>query len=139
VLGAFGLHRGGALGVAVGAILILVPVGFALRGASTVLVADEGGVEVRNLTRNAKIPWRAIDHFEVGRYKLLGCVLLIRLGDGGRVPVFGVQGITGQPHRKTSVEARKIADELNSRLAQATGVVREAHAGRQYPSRNLDS
>jgi len=95
------------------------------------LTADEDGVKVRNPFRTVAIPWREIGSFEVGRYKILGCVLLIQRTNGEVLPAFAVQGITGAPRRKTSIAARAVAKELNERLERATGTVLPAAS---YPS-----
>ena len=89
---------------------------------------------MRNITRRIKLPWQAIERFEIGRDKLLRCVLLIRLTDGQVVAAFAVQGITGQPHRKTSIEARAIAEELNDRLARVKAMAQKPPTEGAYPS-----
>jgi hypothetical protein len=101
-----------------------------IRAAATVLIVDDRGVTVRTLVRTVDIPWAGIATFDVGRYKIMGCVLIIHRTDGSVLPVFAVQGITGQPHRRTSVRARAAADELNERLRLTAG----AHA-QSYPVR----
>lgn len=74
---------------------------------------------MRKLVGSEAIPWAEISAFEIGRYELLGCVLLVRCANGDRVPVFGVEGITGQPRRGTSVKAMAMAEELNARLRRS--------------------
>lgn len=86
-----------------------------LRAALTLLTADEDGVKVRNPFRTVAVPWREIRSFEVGRYKILGCVLLIQRTNGEVLPAFAVQGITGAPRRQTSIAARAVAKDLNER------------------------
>ena len=92
-----------------------------IRAAATALIVDDQGVIVRTLLRTVNIPWAGIAKFEVGRYKILGCVLIIHRTDGSVLPVFAVQGITRQPRRQTSVAARAAADELNERLRRVAG------------------
>lgn len=112
--------RGGGAGVAGDVVAGSIGLSMAVlfwRAAGAVLLADENGVTVRAVFRTVRIPWSGIAAFEIGRYKLLGCVRLVRQNDGVVVPVFAVQGITGQPRRKTSVAAHTAADELNAMLA----------------------
>lgn len=96
--------------------LILVSPGF--RAAMAVLVADEHGVRVRNPFRTYSIPWREIEVFELGRYRLLGCQGLIRRSVGSTVPVLAISGATGQPRRKMSIDAQADVAELNALLLQ---------------------
>lgn len=135
VLVAYGIRRGDPLGIAIGALFILVGAAIALRAAGAALVTDQDSVIVRNITRTVRLPWPEIASFYVGRYKMLGCVLIVRLTSGKSVPVFAVQGITGQPHRKTSVAARGMADELNKELEAINGVAPASHDEVDYPSR----
>jgi hypothetical protein len=95
---------------------VLLPI----RAATTALVVDEQGVTVRNVIRTVSVLWAEIERFEVGRYKILGCVLIVCQNSGDVLPVFAIQGITGQPNRRTSVSARRLAAELNKRLQQIT-------------------
>ena len=85
------------------------------------LVVSDLGVIVRNPFRTVSIAWDEIEAFEIGRYKLLGCVCLIRRLDDTAVPAFAIQGITGQPRRRTSVTAHQTVDELNERLRKTRG------------------
>jgi hypothetical protein len=117
--------------IAASSVATLLIVAVLLRGASTLLTADENGVKLRNPFRTVSVPWQEISSFEVGRYKILGCVLLIQRTNGEVLPAFAVQGITGAPRRKTSIAARAVAKELNERLARATGTALPATS---YPS-----
>jgi hypothetical protein len=124
-----------------GGILAYSPIGLLsllvlIRGAAAILVVDDRSVTVRNLVRTVSIPWVGITAFEVGRYKILGCVLIIRRTDRSVLPVFAVQGITGQPRRRTSVAALAAAEELNERLRRVTG--RMGTDGQSYPSCSRD-
>jgi hypothetical protein len=94
-------------------LLIAIPMA---RGALAVLVVTDRAVTVRNPFRTVSIAWGDIEAFELGRYAALGCVCLIRHVDRTVVPAFAVQGITGQPRRRTSVRAQQTVDELNERL-----------------------
>jgi uncharacterized membrane protein YphA (DoxX/SURF4 family) len=108
-----------AVAVVAGATL-LVAIGILLaRAALAVLVTTDHGVFVRNPFRSVSVAWDDIAGFEIGRYKLLGCVCLVRRTDGLVLPAFAIQGITGQPRRKTTVAAQRAVDELNTRLGQA--------------------
>lgn len=114
----------GVGGIFTGAVVCLLEALLAIRAATTALIVDDQSVTVRTLLRTVNIPWADIATFAVGRYKILGCVLIIHRTDGSVLPVFAIQGITGQPRRRTSVRARAAADELNERLRRETG----AHA-----------
>ena len=87
---------------------------------AAVIVTDRG-VTIRNPFRTVAIAWGEIAAFELGRYKVLGCVCLIRCRDGTVVPAFAIQGITGQPRRRTSVVAKNTVDELNQWLSRVGG------------------
>ena len=123
VFSVIGIARGsaGASVVIIGSLICLLGVLLPLRAAATALIVGDQGVTVRTLLRTVNIPWTGIATFEVGRYKILGCVLIIHRTDGSVLPVFAVQGITGQPRRRTSVATRAAADELNERLRLLTG------------------
>ena len=115
VLGAKHHSTGGY--IFLGVVVLLMSVTF-VRGALAVLIVTDRGVKVRNPCRTVVIGWEEIEAFALGRYKILGCVCLIRCRSGRVLPAFGIQGITGQPHRMTSVFARQAVDELNQRLAR---------------------
>lgn len=107
----------GSIGAAVaGSIFILVPAICAVRASLSALVVDEDGLRARNVFGTATLGWGEVSGFEMGRKGLLGCILLIHRKQGGDVAVFAVQGITGQPRRKSSLAAAEIAEELNRRL-----------------------
>jgi hypothetical protein len=118
-----------ALAVAIGAAQFArpgqVPMGIYLmlgaammaRCALTALIVDNDGLTVRNPFKTQRVAWAEVTGFEIGRYKLLGDVLLMRRGEKRPLHVFAVEGITGQPTRKSSLQARAIAAELNERLA----------------------
>jgi hypothetical protein len=108
-----GLWLGG-----IAALLVAIPI---VRAALAVLIAVERGVTARNPFRTVTVAWSEIAAFELGRYKVLGCVCLIRRRDGTVVPTFAIQGITGQPRRRTSVKAKQAVDELNERLRRTRG------------------
>lgn len=119
-----GLVRGtkvSAGAIAASSVITLLTVAVLARIALALLTTDENGVKVRNPFRTVAVPWREIRSFEVGRYKILGCVLLIQRSNGEVLPAFAVQGITGQPRRRTSIAARAVAKELNERLEHSTG------------------
>ncbi|MDA8068705.1 MAG: PH domain-containing protein [Actinomycetota bacterium] len=90
------------------------------RAAFAVLLVDDHGVTARNPFRTVTVAWSEIATFDLGRYKVLGCVCLIQLRAGTVVPAFAIQGITGQPRRRTSALARQAVDELNQRLARVS-------------------
>jgi hypothetical protein len=109
-----------------GVVLLLVAIPIA-RAAFAVLLVDDHGVMVRNPFRTITVASGEIVSFELGRYKVLGCVCLIRRRDGTAVPAFAIQGITGQPRRRTSVLAKRTVDDLNqwlSRFGDAGSAVR---------------
>lgn len=104
-------------GFAVGAaLLLLVGVPIA-RSAAAVLVLDQHTVFIRNPFRTLSIPRADIETFKLGRFGLLGCVCLVSRKDGSAIPAFAIQGITGQPRRRTSVSAQRVVEELNRQLA----------------------
>lgn len=86
------------------------------RAALAVLIVTEHGVTVRNPFRTVSMPWDEVAAFELGRYKLLGCVCLVRRIDHTAVPAVAIQGITGRPRRRTSVLAQQTVNELNEQL-----------------------
>ena len=93
------------------------------RAALAVLIVDDRGVTVRNPFRTVSVAWNEIAGFELGRFKILGCVCLVRRLDGTLFPAFAIQGIAGQPRRRTSGAARRMVDELNHQLAEAARLV----------------
>jgi hypothetical protein len=107
-----GRFSGILIGSPLGLLAVLVP----LRGAATILIVDDETVTVKNPVHTFRLAWAEIAAFDVGRYKILGCVLRIRRTNGDVVPVFAMQGITEQPRRRTSVEVHAAAEELNARL-----------------------
>jgi hypothetical protein len=100
-------------------VTLLVLATWSVRLALARLVADERGVRVRGALRTVNIPWGEISQFSIGRWWFLGCVLLVHRSDGRRLPVVGVEGITGQPSSSMSKRAQAVADELNARLGRA--------------------
>ena len=90
-----------------------------IRAALAVVIVTDRQLTVRNPFRTLSIAWNEVVGFDIGRYKLLGDVCLIRLRNGRVVPAFALQGITGQPSRRTSVLALKKVDELNQWLIRA--------------------
>jgi hypothetical protein len=124
-LGVGGAVRGGShstIGFVFGGVLLLLIAIPVARGALAVLIITNRGVTVRNPFRTVSMAWDEIAAFELGRYKVLGCVCLIRHRDRTVVPAFAIQGITGQPRRRTSVMAKEAVDELNSRLRDEGGL-----------------
>jgi hypothetical protein len=71
--------------------------------------------------RTVTIGWQDIDGFSIGRWWFLGCVLLVHRPGTRPLPVVAVEGVTGAPNRQRSIQAQTISDELNARLARATG------------------
>ncbi len=129
-LGVGGAIRGSAhstVGLVLGGVVLLLIAIPVARAAFAVLIVTDGGVMVRNPFRTVTVAWGEIAVFELGRYKVLGCVCLIRRRDGTVLPAFAIQGITGQPRRRTSVRAKNTVAELNqwlSRLGDARSAVR---------------
>lgn len=119
-LGVEGAVRGSShstIGLVLGGVVLLLVAIPVARAAFAVLLVDDHGVTVRNPFRTVTIAWGEIAAFELGRFKVLGCVCRIRLRDGTVVPAFAIQGITGQPRRRTSVNARDMVGELNQWLS----------------------
>jgi hypothetical protein len=100
------------------AVTLLVLATWSVRLALARLMADERGVRVRGALRTVTIPWGEISQFSIGRWWFVGCVLLVHRTDGRRLPVVGVEGITGQPNSNMSKQAQAAADDLNARLAR---------------------
>jgi hypothetical protein len=121
-----------AIGDVFGGVVLLVTVTLTARAAMAALIVTNRGVTVRNPLRTVSIAVDEIAAFQLGRYKILGCVCLIRRVDGSVVPVFAVQGITGQPRRRTSVLAKETVDRLNEWLDQ-----HDSAAGRTQAARAL--
>lgn len=65
------------------------------RAVLAVLKVTSQGVMIRNPFRTTRIAWTEIAGFELGRYRLLGCVCTVRQHDGTVTPVFAIEGITG--------------------------------------------
>jgi hypothetical protein len=114
---AVGAAQFGRPGQAYMGVYLLLGAVMMARCALTALVVNDDGLTVRNPFKTQRVEWSAVTAFEIGRYKLLGDVLLIRRGEQRPVHVFAVEGITAEPTRKSSIEARAIAAELNERLA----------------------
>lgn len=121
-LGVEGAVRGRAhstAGFVLGGVVLLV-LGIPIaRAALAAVIVTDLGVTVRNPFRTFAIAWGEIVAFELGRYKILGRVCLIRCRDGKVLPAFAIQGITGQPQRRTSVIAKNMVDDLNQRRGRA--------------------
>lgn len=107
-----------ALALGSGVVTAAVTLVWFARAAAAGLTVDREQVRILNPFRTITIPRRVVSGARIGRYKLLGCVLMLDLHDGRRIHVFGVQGITGQPHRKSSIEAYRVADLLNQEFAK---------------------
>lgn len=123
-LGVEGAVRGSShstIGLVLGGVVLLLIAIPVARAAFAVLLVDDHGVMVRNPFRTVTVAWSEIAAFELGRYKVLGCVCVIRLRDGTVVPAFAIQGITGQSRRRTSVNAKNTVGELNQWLGRSGG------------------
>src|SRR5262249_54254178 len=91
----------------------------AWRATTAVLIVDHDRITVRGPLRTTHLAVADVEGFSLGRYKILGCVCLIHMRTGPRdVPVFAIEGVTGQPNRKTSIKAREMVDDLNRRYAE---------------------
>lgn len=124
VLGVEGAVRGqshSSTGLVLGGVLLLLGTIPGARAALAALIITDQGVTVRNPFRTVSIAWDDVVAFELGRYKLLGCVCLIRRVDRTVVPAFAIQGVTGQDRRRTSVLAKQTVDELNEQLRRTSG------------------
>lgn len=115
ILGRSRNRAGFIFGFAVAAVTL---VGVA-RAAAAAVIVEGDQVRIRNPFRTVILDRAAISRVRLGRFKLLGCVLVFDLRDGRRVPAFAIQGITGQPKRKWSIEAQRLADLLDQDLADA--------------------
>jgi PH (Pleckstrin Homology) domain-containing protein len=119
--GAVGGHSHSTTGFVLGGVIFLLVAIPGARGALAVLIVTDQGVTVRNPFRTVSIAWDEVEAFELGRYKVLGCVCVVRRVDRTVVPAFAIQGITGQPRRRTSVLAKQTVDELNEQLTGLSG------------------
>jgi hypothetical protein len=123
----------GTLVIAIGVFVCLCELAITFRGATARLIVDDDELKIQDLFRTVVLPWAEVSSVTVGRYKSLGCVLTVRRRDGRIVPVFGVQGITGQPNRRSSVAARVAADELNDWLRRRKEDDTSSYRGRGGP------
>jgi hypothetical protein len=121
VEGAVRAHSRSTTGFVLGGLLLLLIAIPVARGALAVLIVTDQGVTVRNPFRTVSIGWDEVAAFELGRYKVLGCVCLVRRVDRTVVPAFAIQGITGQARRRTSVLAKQTVGELNEQLGRTGG------------------
>jgi Bacterial PH domain len=120
--------RGAGLGGLVMALL-------AGRLAMTALIVDDRGLRVRGVFRTVAVAWDEIEGFSIGRWRFLGCVLLVHRGGRQPLPVVAVEGVTGEAARKSSLHAQAVADGLSARLTQITGRTGgRSAARRQAPS-----
>jgi hypothetical protein len=94
------------------------------------LVVDDSTIRIRGALRTRRMTWDDVAAFSLGRWRFLGCVLLVHRFEGAPVPVMAVEGITGDPTRRTSERAQAITDELNERLLRVTGRPRGRSATR---------
>ena len=88
------------------------------------------GLHVINLLTVFDLTWDEIDRFEIGRWKLLPAVCLIRLRNGETSHIFGIEENFYFPGES----GRKLVDELNAELSEyrSAGVAhRQAIAGAQ--------
>jgi hypothetical protein len=81
------------------------------------VTATPDGVVVRNLFRTRRLPWSAIDHFEIGRSKYRLPIAVAVLPDGDRLEMNGVQRTaSGDQHFASETTAA-----LNELLAEQQG------------------
>lgn len=110
-------HSATAITLAFGGPLLLFFVIGGIHAALTALVVSDLGVIVRNPFRTVSIAGRdrGVRNRTLQTARLL---CRIRRLDQTIVPAFAIQGITGQPRRRTSVMAHQTVDELNERLRE---------------------
>jgi hypothetical protein len=102
----------GVLGIAICAV--------ALRGAACRVLATETGVEVRNLFGGFSLTWQEIEHFEIGRWGLLGAVCLIQTRGGRTLHAFAIQQ-NNAVENLSKHPVMQLVEELNNELASNAG------------------
>jgi hypothetical protein len=108
------------LGAVLGSVIFGAVAVVLVRAFLSVLVVDGEDVVVRGPLRTTKLRMDEIERFSLGRYKILGSVCLIHTREKV-VPVFAVEGITGQPRRRSSVQAAETVTALNRILGHGPG------------------
>ena len=119
------LIRGGSgstVGLSLGVLVILVGMIPMVRGVFASLEIHGDSLTVRGPLRTTRLSLSEVEGFSLGRYKILGCVCLVHRKGGSNIPVFAIQGITNQPRRRASVQARETVAELNARFQRADSV-----------------
>lgn len=76
-------------------VLALAFLAVGLRATFAVLVVDGHGVMVRGAFRTSTVPWQDITEFSIGRYRVLGYVLLVHRSGQPPLPVLESQPAHG--------------------------------------------
>jgi hypothetical protein len=115
---AFAVARSSSLLNAVlGSLLFLFAAALLVRSMLASLVVEGRRIVVRGPLRTTTLRLDEVERFTLGRYKILGSVCQIHRR-GRIIPVFAIQGITGQPRRRSSIQAERAVEDLNRRLAR---------------------
>jgi hypothetical protein len=98
-------------------VLLLATVAFAYRFARARAIASPDGLHVINLMGSFDLDWEEIDRFEIGRWKLLPAVCLIRLRNGETSHIYGIE----ENYFLSGESGRRMVDELNAELSEYRG------------------
>ena len=74
------------------------------------------GVHVRNPLASRFVRWAEIEGFDLGRYAIFSGIGTVRLRDGSRLPLFGVQAVESM-FNPGDRQAHEIVRRLNAALA----------------------
>jgi hypothetical protein len=108
------IRAGGIAYIPLGILAVATTV-MLMRGAYTQVEAGAGGIRVVNYFGSNDLRWDQIDHFEIGRRRNLGSVLLIKLRSGEVEHAFGIQEMNYDKVRKRH-PAVELAEALNAEL-----------------------
>jgi hypothetical protein len=87
---------------------------FGLRAGFSSLTTTGDGIRVSNTFSSFALQWSDVERFEIGRWKLLPYVCLIRLKDGRTLHATGIQEST----RLGDGSAEDMVESLNAELAR---------------------
>jgi hypothetical protein len=110
-------HRQEGGFVAFNLLFLFATVAFAYRFARARAIASPDGLHVINLMGSFDLAWDEIDRFEIGRWKLLPAVCLIRLRNGETSHIYGIE----ENYFLSTRSGRRMAEELNAELSSYCG------------------
>ena len=95
-------------------VFFVFTIAFAYRFARARGVASPEGLHVINLMTVFDLSWDEIDRFEIGRWKILPAVCLIRLQNGETSHIYGIE----ENYFFPGESGRKLVEELNAELSE---------------------